>query len=723
MDHRRALFFGMSVLFAGCGVSVEDVGHDLPAPPGAPASTPAPTGPKAGPVVGQYGGGQAPPGPSWEWLNPQPVGNTLRAMWGVTSTDAWIVGDGGTILHWDGAAWKKARFDSIDDDFYGVYAGQPDDVWVGGRDAQHRGKLLHFYGGTWSQDTTLGGRVPYALWGSAFDDVWLALEQGDVAHYDGGGWRVTPSPAGGIVRDFWGTSGHDVWAVGDGGSIAHFDGTSWVRVRDADIADPEKDFIGVWGSGPNDVWMVYQTPSPNDAVQGKTGFVHWNGAVIAILQEETSTCEWKDAGLFGPPTLPDRHRHRNYWEEPVSAPWLRGHRVWGVRSDYIVAQGGIDACPYFWDGTRWQIDGIVQFRERWSGADYEGPSYFSSGDDLWMVTYGGRLIRHDPSAPMVDRTPAPETSPRFVDVFGGLRDELLHIAAVPGGAWATSRYHVYRYGPGGFTKVPGAPALDAPLYNAIVALSDHDVWIAHGSALDHFDGARWVSENPPEPDDGLEYRSNIYALWASSPDDLWVAAGAHLFRGAHGAWHEIPLPPFVAHPYEGMPTVSGVAGTGPDDVWVVGAAYEAPNPEGVVYHFNGIELAQSFRFTLTEEAVFPAVWARAKDDVYVTTSPAIHWDGTHWRETFFPLPENEASFASTVWGPKADDLYYLEMWTSENPKPITRIMHWDGQSSKVLFATTAFLDAISGDAEGNVWAVGHDGAVLRLPASTSGPPR
>src|SRR5262249_55283910 len=162
-----------------------------------------------------------------------------------------------------------------------------------------------------------------------------------------------------------------------------------------------------------------------------------------------------------------------------------------------------------------------------------------------------------------------------------------------------------------------------------------------------------------------------------SPDDLWVATGGHLFRGAHGAWHEIPLPPFAAHPYEGMPTVSGVSGTGPEDVWVVGAAYEAPNPEGVVYHWNGVELTQSFRFTLAEESVFPTVWARAKDDAYVTTSPAIHWDGKHWRETPFPLPQNEVSFASILSGREADDLYYLEMSTSVNPKPTTRIMHWD----------------------------------------------
>jgi hypothetical protein len=76
-----------------------------------------------------------------------------------------------------------------------------------------------------------------------------------------------------------------------------------------------------------------------------------------------------------------------------------------------------------------------------------------------------------------------------------------------------------------------------------------------------------------------------------------------------------------------------------------------------------------------------------------------------------------------VWGREADNLYYFEMWTSEDPKPLTRIMHWDGQSSKVVFATTAFLDAVSGDSEGNVWAVGDDGAVLRLPAATSGPAR
>jgi hypothetical protein len=718
----RALLLGVCAAFLGCGISVQDVGHERPGAP--PAATIPGTPPKSGPISGQFGGGEA-PASSWRWLNPQPVGNSLRAMWGVSNTDAWIVGDAGTILHWDGAAWQRANVESIDDAFYGVYAGRHDDVWVAGRDAEKHGRLLRYHGGAWTPDTSFGDRQPYALWGSAHDDVWLALDRGDIAHFDGQAWRVTESPTGALVREIWGSSRRDVWAVGDAGSLAHFDGTYWTRVSGLDVADPAKDYIGVWGSAANDVWAVYQTASPEYSnIQGRTGFVHWDGVALRVVQEESSRCDWT-GGTFGNGSIPDRHGQRNRWEDPVSDPLLRGHRVWGTGPDHILAVGGIDACPFSWDGTRWQIDVVAQLRDRYWGSDFDGPALWANGDDLWVVASGGRLMRHDRSAPLVDRSsPSPTaTSPRFVDIFGGVRESFVHVAAIPGGAWATTRRQVYRYGPGGWAPMAGAPTFDAPYFNALHALSDHDAWLAVNQDIYHFDGASWTMEALPAPRGTIDNDRNVYALWASGPDDIWAARGLQVLRRTGGAWREIPLPDFVPRDGEWEPQFSGIGGTGPNDVWLAAGVYHAPGPDCVLYHWDGVELKESFRHWLIEGGAFPSVWASAEDDVWVMTTPAMHWNGRHWRALTFDLPQNDFVFAPIVWGTDANDLWFLSLSTSRIPKPVTRILHWDGTNAKVAFASSLSLYAISGDADGNVWAVGSAGATVHLAAPAQGPAR
>jgi len=41
----------------------------------------------------------------WGWQNPLPQGNGLLGVWGSSSSNVFAVGDGGTILHYNGSAW------------------------------------------------------------------------------------------------------------------------------------------------------------------------------------------------------------------------------------------------------------------------------------------------------------------------------------------------------------------------------------------------------------------------------------------------------------------------------------------------------------------------------------------------------------------------------------------------------------------------------------------
>ena len=42
----------------------------------------------------------------WGWQNPHPQANELYGVWGSSASDVFAVGDGGTILHYDGSAWS-----------------------------------------------------------------------------------------------------------------------------------------------------------------------------------------------------------------------------------------------------------------------------------------------------------------------------------------------------------------------------------------------------------------------------------------------------------------------------------------------------------------------------------------------------------------------------------------------------------------------------------------
>jgi hypothetical protein len=715
----RAVVFGLLALAPSCGPSSLDLGHNpSPAPAvaavapdgGGPFGVPAPPTPLAD--------GGAAVEASWKWLNPRPTGSTLRAIWGVAATDVWVVGAASTVLHWDGQAWQSAYAGSIDDDFYAVYAATSDDVWIAGRDASGAGKLLRGRHGTWTTDTSFGGRLPYAIWGTAESDVWLVLDHGDVAHFDGARWTIIPAPAGaGTLRDVWGTGPTDAWVVGDAGRLAHFDGTVWIPVADLDMGSADKDYIGVWGSGTSDVWAVYQTASPSADKQGRTGFVHWDGASLRTVQEESSSCVWAGTGKLGTGQILDTHRAASSSRfQPEDAPLRRGRRVWGVRSDSAMAVAGIDQCPWYWDGTRWTIDAIVQLAGD-EPYEPEGVALWGAAPEgLWLVDHSGRLLHHDASAKMVDRTTYPGAVPqaRYTDVFSDVRDQLLHVVTIPGGAWATSGSRVLHFGPGGWTPV-GNLFLAGATFNALFALSDTEAWAGAGTQLHHWDGGTWSVAELPASTSTLAYYIGIYAVWASGPRDVWVARGEDLLHFDGAGWSVFPVPALVpADTLENAPLFSGIGGTGPNDVWIAASAYDVPRSEQLLYHFDGAQLTLSTRSWLDEGAVAPSVWARAADDAWVTTSPTLHWDGHAWGAAPVPIPQNEVSLASTVWARGANDVWFLSMSTSNAPQPFTRIMHWDGQTARVSFESRPVLSAISGDATGTVWAVGNDGATVRL---------
>lgn len=218
--------------------------------------------------------------------------------------------------------------------------------------------------------------------------------------------------------------------------------------------------------------------------------------------------------------------------------------------------------------------------------------------------------------------------------------------------------------------------------------------------------------------------------------------------------HVDDLPAFAEVAVHPDSALLSVGGTGPDDVWLVGAQPSVTEP-AVALHFDGdvwttvdtgvlhalwwvhaFEDGPTFiagggatvlrvEDGVVERTPTPpffgntvyGVWGASPDDVWAVGGFAgragfiWHWDGTRWTEATLPedLPRDGVEIPGLfkVWGRSSDDVWAVG--------GLGTVLHWDGQSWRnVPSGTRAPLFTVAGDAE-EIVAVGGsaDGVVLR----------
>ena len=223
-------------------------------------------------------------GSVWTHTGTSP-GTRLMGLWTADASQAFAVGDSGTILHRQGTAWRLAtqgppaslldvwafpggeavavgasgvtlryedgswtqspRFDGRDF-LSAVWGATPDDVWAVGNDA-----IVHFDGSAWTKVFSPQVHL-VGVWGSGPSDVY-AVGIGASFHFDGISWNeIELGGAETVARDIWGSGPDDVFAVGEDGTIVHFDGSTWGPMT----SGTDIDLRSVWGTGPADVWAV-----------------------------------------------------------------------------------------------------------------------------------------------------------------------------------------------------------------------------------------------------------------------------------------------------------------------------------------------------------------------------------------------------------------------------------------------------------------------------------
>lgn len=180
---------------------------------------------------------------------------------------------------------------------------------------------------------------------------------------------------------------------------------------------------------------------------------------------------------------------------------------------------------------------------------------------------------------------------------------------------------------------------------------------------------------------------------------------------ALAACKDEPTPPAepswsVAFDAEGVGALSGVWGSGPDDVWMVGGQVEAAE----IYHFDG-----SAWSPVEAPAVPLLVWVYGfgPDDVWAvgTEGGVVHWDGATWAT----LDPGTTGDLWGVWGTSSNDLWVVG-GAPDSGEPT--LLHYDGATFTPHTLTAENNDRGAHSLfkvwgiDGRVWAVGQYGLIV-----------
>lgn len=277
----------------------------------------------------------------------------LLGIWGAAADAVWAVGEGGSILRWNGSAWV-IEVSATTQALRGVWGTGRDDVWAAGDPQATSPTILHRDAAVWQAITPPSLRfygVPL-LTGTSLDRSTVYIPstvEGSLIQFVGGVWGFLPSHGQNLgcaqLTAMWSTGGTlgDLWAVGSGCALRQPRGGIWTAM----MPPPRDTLNAIWGSGADDVWAA-----------GNTGTLYrWNGKATSEVTPKPTT------------------QH------------LRG--ISGTAPDDIWAVGNSDTILHY-DGSRWSPK-----RSPTSGRGLALTGVWaSSRREAWIVGATGTILRY-----------------------------------------------------------------------------------------------------------------------------------------------------------------------------------------------------------------------------------------------------------------------------------------------------------------------------------------
>lgn len=642
-------------------------------------------------------------GTGWCWEHARPRGNALNDVWGTGPNDIWVVGEGGTILHYDG--WAFSSVPILDNElgndattnprFTAVHGTSATDVWVisGIRGGQkQRRSICKYNASTFKfaceyKATPDNNDITFRTLWVTNDNLWIdgikfdkkfPIVENDINP------PVVPSLPSPARPQFYRTLGNnpqdpsDLWAVGsiydtsklnnmDTPAIWHWDSTHWKQEQiDSSVINTNVPLYHIWANESGELWA-----------SGRTG-------------------------------------EFNLYKSPTSQMWVK------------------NAHP---------------------NANLKGIVYGASQGGIALAISGSA---HELRLPTQSRNPKILFSQPNTTIQTTLTDGLgiLRAFTVPG----QSPPVMYLVGEGGLilrydvqknestVLIPGTSA--SPAYvpktivksahlNDIFGFSDTDIWaVGNQGTILHYDGSTWTEASPKIT------QNNLRAVWGASAEDVWaVGDNATILRRttASGAFNQVTSPVPINK-------LNGVWGTSAQNIFAVGdsgtllrwdgSSWNQSNNTGFAGHFQGVWASDS-------ENVFVAGFLFSVGSVYLG-------NGTTWTDitpTASPLLKTAINkirgtsrthvvitdgiengnktwiYNGTSWQPiDKSTRYGIVTFGAASTYLVgyeDGLLSTDSNTNNRSIGGSNFLNAMWGTSPTNMWAVGESGSILHYQGSTA----
>lgn len=298
------------------------------------------------------------------------VNNTTQTNNDLTALDAWAVGDGGTILHWNGASWSSVTSPTTDN-LYSVCMVSISNGWaVGG--GSNNGVILKYNGANWTEWKQISFGVNatatdtinatlYAVTLSGDGKVgWAVGAGGTVLSWDGTTWYGVSNVTSTILRNVGMVhNSTDVWAVGDSGTIIHWSGTGWANVTSPTTMN------------------LYAIEMINATMGWAAGGNSSNG--VLLLMNQTTWSPWTKIN-FSATNATNPADKINATMYSISMD--------NATSAWAVGGGG---TVLYWDGNQWDGETGVA-----SGVNLKGVAMVHGSSNgstqAWAVGEGGKIL-------------------------------------------------------------------------------------------------------------------------------------------------------------------------------------------------------------------------------------------------------------------------------------------------------------------------------------------
>lgn len=414
----------------------------------------------------------------------------------------WAVGRLGTVRRFDGNAWTPIDSGTTAT-LNAVWAANDDEetVWAVG----DNGIVLRFsdHGSRRRQVRLEEPPTAYnGVWGSSASDVWIVGQNGSVLRRESTAsedrFSRQTSPVASPLRGIWGI-GERVFIVGDGGVILSRSGIMLNR-ETLPAQFIGANFVGVWGQHQADVWaagsngalvhydgLTWSSASPPTPLGLNAGFSTSDGKTVVAGQAGialvSSGKEWTDAkGLGG--NLSD---------------------VWGI-SDQDLWAVGDDRIVHYSRGSF----SIVQ-----RGVGNLRRIFARTPTDVWAVGDGGAVLHFDGS--------------KWTPVVGIPQVALRDIwAAGAEDAWTVGGGGVLFHWDGrGWNVQPSRTVQDL---NGVWGAAGNDMWVVgdHGTAL-HYDGVDFVPT-----DTGTD--ETLLSVWGAVGRPVFASGSRGTILSYQGQW-------------------------------------------------------------------------------------------------------------------------------------------------------------------------------------------